>query len=222
MGCGDRSGTLLEEHTSNNTRTPTHQAQEDLVCREVRSANPNTKFQRSNRDVDDLSNVDHPLTNASSSQDEAQLYSFEDYEALIKMFIKARSITMRHVSRTHRVALVWLFDRVNVDPKSKLDFSLLNSVKYDSSLISFSAPWPVNSFLISANNLFNAFTVSKISEFFNYAATVFFLPELILHKCRCGVQSNFSKCAEKVGSSDASSNALQYMGVNIQGNLSHS
>ena len=24
---------------------------------------------------------------------------------------------MRHVSRTHRVALDWLFDRVNLDPK---------------------------------------------------------------------------------------------------------
>ena len=26
---------------------------------------------------------------------------------------------MRHVSRTHRVALDWLFDRINLDPKSK-------------------------------------------------------------------------------------------------------
>ena len=24
---------------------------------------------------------------------------------------------MRHVSRTHRVALDWLFDKINVDPK---------------------------------------------------------------------------------------------------------
>ena len=30
------------------------------------------------------------------------------------------------------------------------DFSLLSSVQYDSSLISFSAPWPDNSFLLSA------------------------------------------------------------------------
>ena len=28
---------------------------------------------------------------------------------------------MRHVSRTHRVALDWSFDRINLDPKSKLD-----------------------------------------------------------------------------------------------------
>ena len=40
--------------------------------------------------------------------------SFEDNEAVIKMIIKGRSPTMRHVSRTHRVALEWLFDRINL------------------------------------------------------------------------------------------------------------
>ena len=29
---------------------------------------------------------------------------------------KERSPTMRHVSRTHRVALDWLLDRTNLDP----------------------------------------------------------------------------------------------------------
>ena len=33
-------------------------------------------------------------------------------EAVIKMIIKGRSPTMRHVSRTHRVSLDWLFDRI--------------------------------------------------------------------------------------------------------------
>ena len=42
---------------------------------------------------------------------------FEDNEAVIKMIIKARSPSMRHVSRTHRVALDWFFDRINFDPK---------------------------------------------------------------------------------------------------------
>ena len=40
------------------------------------------------------------------------LYVFEDSEAVIKMIIKGRSHTMRHVSRTHRVALDWLFHRI--------------------------------------------------------------------------------------------------------------
>ena len=43
-----------------------------------------------------------------------------DHEAVIKMIIKGRSPTMRHVSRTHRVALDWLFDRINLDPKIQI------------------------------------------------------------------------------------------------------
>ena len=29
---------------------------------------------------------------------------------------------MRHVSRTHRVALAWLFDGINVDPKIQIQY----------------------------------------------------------------------------------------------------
>ena len=38
------------------------------------------------------------------------------------MIIKGRSPTKRHVSRTHRVALDWLFDRVNLDAKIQMKF----------------------------------------------------------------------------------------------------
>ena len=38
------------------------------------------------------------------------------------MIIKGRSPTMRHVSRTHRVALDWLFDRINLDPKIQIKY----------------------------------------------------------------------------------------------------
>ena len=47
----------------------------------------------------------------------AMLCMFEDNEAVIKMINKGRSPTMRHVSRTHRVAFNWLFDRINLDTK---------------------------------------------------------------------------------------------------------
>ena len=48
---------------------------------------------------------------------------FEDNEAVIKMIIKRRSPTMRHdVSRTHRVAFDWLFDRINLDPKIQIKY----------------------------------------------------------------------------------------------------
>ena len=69
--------------------------------------------------IDDLDNVDFISSNVNSSRQEALLYIFEDNEAVIKMIIKGRSPTMRHVSRTHRVAIDWLFDRTNLDPKSK-------------------------------------------------------------------------------------------------------
>ena len=52
----------------------------------------------------------------------ALLYVFEDNEAVIKMIIKGRSPTMRHVSRTHRVALGWLFDRINLDTKIQIRY----------------------------------------------------------------------------------------------------
>ena len=38
------------------------------------------------------------------------------------MTIKGRSPTMRHVSRTHRVDLDWLFDRINLDPKIQIRY----------------------------------------------------------------------------------------------------
>ena len=56
-----------------------------------------------------------------SSHQEALLYVFEDNEAVIKI-IKGRSPTMRHVSRTHRVALDWFFDRINLDPKIQIRY----------------------------------------------------------------------------------------------------
>ena len=54
------------------------------------------------------------------SQCDAELYIVEDNEAVIKMIIKGRSPMMRRVSRTYRVALDWLFDRINLDPKTQI------------------------------------------------------------------------------------------------------
>ena len=41
---------------------------------------------------------------------------------MIRMIIIGRSPTMRHASRTHRVALDWLADRVNLDPKIQIKY----------------------------------------------------------------------------------------------------
>ena len=69
-----------------------------------------------------MENIDSVPSNAQSSRQEALLYVFEDNEAVIKMIIQGRSPTMRHVSRTHRVALDWLFDRINLDPKIQVKY----------------------------------------------------------------------------------------------------
>ena len=69
-----------------------------------------------------LTKVDRVPSNVQFSHHEALLYVFEDNEAVFKMIIEGRCPTMRHVSRTHRVALDWLFDRINLDPKIQIKY----------------------------------------------------------------------------------------------------
>ena len=75
------------------------------------------KHHKSHNKIAVMEDIDSVPSNVQSARQEALLYVFEDNEAVIKMIIKGRSPTMRHVSRTHRVALDWLFDRINLDPK---------------------------------------------------------------------------------------------------------
>ena len=67
-----------------------------------------------------LEEIDHVDPNEIISHHSALLHIFEDNEAVIKMIIKGRSPTMKHVSRTHRVDLHWLFDRRNLDLKFEM------------------------------------------------------------------------------------------------------
>ena len=73
------------------------------------------KHHKSQRKIDVMKNIDSVPSHVHSSRQEALLYVFEDNEAVIKMIIEGRSPTRRHVSRTHRVAVDWLFDRINLD-----------------------------------------------------------------------------------------------------------
>ena len=80
--------------------------------------NTTTKTKRLGyRENSDLSNVDHVVTSAKPFR-----YIYEDNEAVIKMIIKGRNPTMKRVSRTHRVAVDWLFDRINLDPKIQIKY----------------------------------------------------------------------------------------------------
>ena len=78
--------------------------------------------QKSHGKINVLKNIDSVPSNVQSSRQDALLNVFEDNEAVIKMIIEGRSPTMRHVSRTHRVALDWLFDRIKMDPKIQIKY----------------------------------------------------------------------------------------------------
>ena len=83
---------------------------------------PGRPVQRSQGKTNALNNIDCVPSKVQSSHQEALLCVFQDNEAVIKMITKGRSPTMRHVSRTHRVALDWLFDRINLDPKMQIKY----------------------------------------------------------------------------------------------------
>ena len=87
-----------------------------------RTVKPVNGTNKSHNKIDAMQDVDSVPSNVQSANREALLYVFEDNEAVIKMIIKERSPTMRHVSRTHRVALDWLFDRINLDPKIQIKY----------------------------------------------------------------------------------------------------
>ena len=80
------------------------------------------KRHKSQKNIDVMEDIDSVPSHVQSSRQEALLYVFEDNEAVIKMIIKGRSPTMRHASRTHRVALDWLFDRTNLDSKIQIKY----------------------------------------------------------------------------------------------------
>ena len=86
-------------------------------------ADSETKTQHVTRrlNVEQLSGADCVPTNTLSSQSESLLCIFEDNEAVIKVITKGRSPTM-HVSRTHGIALDWLFGRINLELKIQIKY----------------------------------------------------------------------------------------------------
>ena len=80
------------------------------------------KHHKSHNKIDVTRDIDVVPSNVHSARQEALWYVFEDNEAVIKMIIKGRSPTMRHVPRIHRVALDWLFDRINLESKIQIKY----------------------------------------------------------------------------------------------------
>ena len=107
-----------------NSTTPKVKYRETcrVIPHQTNKSKTKPRFQPSTT-ILDLNDVDCVPSNAKFSRFCAMLYILEENEAVIKM-IKGRSPTMRHVSRTHRVALDWLFDRINLVPKNSNQSSL--------------------------------------------------------------------------------------------------
>ena len=109
-------------HSSPNQTNKTKDVREP---RRNLSANPQPNMRKqiptTNTNLD-LTNTDHVPSSGTYFGSNAMLYVFEDNEAVIKMIIKGRSPTMRHVSRTHIVALDCLFDRINLVSKIQIRY----------------------------------------------------------------------------------------------------
>ena len=93
-----------------------------ISVRTGKPVNGENKHHKSHNKIDVMQDIDSVPSHVQSVRQEAVLYVFEDKEAVIKLIMKGRSPTMRHVSRTHRVALDWLFDRMNLDPKIQIKY----------------------------------------------------------------------------------------------------
>ena len=64
------------------------------------------------RILDGLQAVDYVPLPLHPSSGLAQLLVLVDNEAVIEMCNKGRSVQMRHIARTHRIDIDWLFERV--------------------------------------------------------------------------------------------------------------
>ena len=85
--------------------------------------NGEDKHHKSHKKIDVIQDIDSVPLDVQSVRQEALLHVFEDNEAVIKMIMKGRSPTMRHVSRTHRGS--WLVVSIELiwTPKSKSNTS---------------------------------------------------------------------------------------------------
>ena len=69
---------------------------------------------------DILLNVEYCPQSQPNVQTRARCWIMEDNEACIPMCAKGRSPKMQHVTRTHRVSLDWLYERVREDPAIRI------------------------------------------------------------------------------------------------------
>ena len=88
-------------HTRGNLRRETSEKQ----------SKGQTEQQRLTSEGSVLEEIDYVPSNAEQAGRTALMNLFEDNKAVIKVVIRGPNPTTRHASRTHRVALAWLFDQ---------------------------------------------------------------------------------------------------------------
>ena len=69
---------------------------------------------------EELTNCDFVPATFQVSTNGIKLVLLEDNNAVIQMIVKGRSPNMRHVPRTHRIGLDWLFERIMSDPAIRI------------------------------------------------------------------------------------------------------
>jgi hypothetical protein len=70
-------------------------------------------------------NVDFVSSNMPISNGRGKSVILEDNDACIKMCLKARSISMRHAPRVHRVDVDWLLEKIITD--TGIDIKYINT-----------------------------------------------------------------------------------------------
>ena len=91
-------------------------------------AHPKVKADTHTLSTCDLSSIEKILTEVDqvpttlATNRHADLVVLEDNDAVIKMCEKGRCPAMRHVARTHRIDLDWLFERLLHDPAIKIRY----------------------------------------------------------------------------------------------------
>ena len=81
------------------------------------------KRHKLHKKIDVMQDIDAVLSRVQSVRQEALLYVFEDNEAVIKMIMKGRSPTMRHVSKPTELLLICCSIELIWTPKSKSNTS---------------------------------------------------------------------------------------------------
>ena len=100
----------------------------DLVIDILSPGGPGAKFEQPKRQMEPESiykmfgSIDYVPPSLPITYGQGKLFLLEDNDAGIKMVVKGRSPQLRHVARTHRVNLDWLFERIKDDPGCSLKF----------------------------------------------------------------------------------------------------